>query len=266
MCKRVMLPNSPEPCHHNVPAVFPSPLPHAMYTCDKGTSSSLGWVVNLQLAGAVIWCWAPHVLMAQLLLVMGLKACRSACSLYLCASESPGEVWFELPTLALYCPRVIWFFARGVRFFWDAHLLDIFFLEVFCLFYICFYLFFFDIGFHWVAQVGLELVAMLLPQPPKNWDCEPTQRVAGSFTELSYSITPMPLISSSLCSVEPGRLCELQLRQGREQTGSSVFFFLSCASNLSHSFYMGYSLSLIKVTIKIKSQIKTSKENESLEI
>lgn len=143
MCKRVMLPNSPGPCHHNVPAVFPSPLPHAMYTCDKGTSSSLGWVVNLQLTGAVIWCWAPHVLMAQLLLVMGLKACRSACSLYLCASESPGEVWFELPTLALYCPRVIWFFVSGVRFFWDAHLLDIFFLEVFCLFYICFYLFIF---------------------------------------------------------------------------------------------------------------------------
>lgn len=143
MCKRMMLPSIPGPCHHNVPAVFPfPPPPDAMYSCDRETSSSLGWVVNLWLAGAVIWCWAPHVLMAQLLLVMGLQGCRSACSLFLCVPLRDWEK-FDLNFLhwALYCPRVIWFFASGVRLFWDAHLLDIFFLEVFCLFCICFYLF-----------------------------------------------------------------------------------------------------------------------------
>lgn len=60
----------------------------------------------------------------------------------------------------------------------------------------------------------------------------------------------------------------MSFSQGKAGNRQEVlfFFFLSCASNLPHSFYMGYSLSLIKVIIKIKSQIKTSKENESLEI
>lgn len=190
-------------------------------------------------------------------------------SVPVCASERPGEVWFELPTLGPLLPESDLILCQWCLAFLRCSLTRHFLFRS-VLFVLYLFLFIcFDVGFHWVAQVGLELVAMLLLQPPEHWDCnpEPTQTAAGSFTELSYSITPMPLISSSLCSVEPGRLCELQPRQGREIRQEVLFFFfLSCESNLPHNFYMGYSLSLIKVIIKIKSQIKTSKENESLEI
>jgi hypothetical protein len=85
--------------------------------------------------------------------------------------------------------------GKGSQHHYDRHILSFLLAISFCLFL---FLFLFETGSHYVAQVGLKFEIFLL-QLPKCWDysCAPRRLVLQQYLKSSTPVTPL-LLSSDL--------------------------------------------------------------------